>query len=574
MRIGSYRSAIILASDHMALAFLVIMPMILAVNLGCKPATHEPPSLSQHIDYVQDQNNNHFQTFLTAPIHVEIEPIGEMSQVFYHVDPKMLALTPIRLRKTVHITGLFNDFESLFPHDDGSDFLEIIAMPVMNNLGFLSPRIPFKKSRILKTGFHLTLHSDLAYVLALNPSGDLNHAPIYENLGIIKKDSRVDLALNDQPIIVTGHLMLEDGNDNLRAVAKSEFVTNEAFRHARLRARIMQGSRLISSVGTIKEDGSFSLERANSLMNDQIGQPINLVIEPIDPESPWPRIKRKLSISDLEKNIHIDEISVGRLKKPRSITIEVHGSDDSKIANAFLYLHAKIGAGETLIKKQVDRSGTTQFPELYEGTYDIAVIPPSESKFAMRIIKAVDFGANDFSQISIDLQKREPLEALVLSHAGHPVSGSQIELSRIGESGNLATEDIYDDMLFKFIATTNEDGRICDRKFGFTTSDKNECESLLLDDGRYLAHIIPPAGTELAHQWLTFDFPTENKLAITLGRPEILSGQILAFDGYTPVRHAFITIYLGKTLAHNQPKIIGNAITDDRGYFQAFVSAP
>jgi hypothetical protein len=546
--------------------------MILLLGIGCRPDTLNRPSLSQHIDYLRDQNNNPFNNFLAAPVHLEIEPIGEMSQVFYHVDPKMLPSTPIHLRKTVHITGIFNDLETLFPHDNASSFSDIIAIPVVNNMSFLSPRVPFKKSHILKTGFHLTLHSDLAYILAVNPSGDLGYAPIYQNLGVIKQDLRIDFSLADNPIIISGHLVFEDGVDNLRTVSKSEPVLN-GLKQALLRARIMQGSRLISSVGTIREDGSFSLERAHSLMNDQLGQPINLIVEPVDPESPWPRIKRKLLLEDLEKNTNIGEISLGRLKKPRSITIEVHGSDDSKIGNAFLYLYAKVGAGETLIKKQVDSSGTTIFPELYEGIYDIAVIPPFESKFAMRIIKAVDVQANDFSQISIDLQKREALEALVLSYAGHSVSGSQIELSRIGESGNLATEDIYDDMLFKFIATTNEDGRICDRKFGFSTSDKNACESLLLDDGRYLAHIIPPAGTELSHQWLTFDFPKENKLTIILGRPEILSGQILAHDGYTPIKHAFITIYLGKTLAHNQPKIIGNAITDDKGFFQAFVSA-
>ncbi len=162
----------------------------------------------------------------------------------------------------------------------------------------------------------------------------------------------------------------------------------------------------------------------------------------------------------------------------------------------------------------------------------------------------------------------------MLNPLGQKVSGAQIQFSRIGEIGNFATEDIFDDNLFKLTAMTNKDGKVCQRQFGFSTANEDECSALLLDEGRYLAHIIPPAGTELAHKWITFDFPEKNELSITLDQPELLMGRVVKNDGITPAVRAFVTVYLAETTMHNQPKIIGNAITDDQGYFRAFVSAP
>jgi hypothetical protein len=342
----------------------------------------------------------------------------------------------------------------------------------------------------------------------------------------------------------------------------------------RMQARLMLGPRLISSVNEIDEEGKFSLILSRPLFADAKNQPLNLLIEPVDPEAALPRIKHKLDLDMLDKDFDVGDINVGILKKPIAATIEVRGSDDSVISNAILYLRAAIGAGIAVVTKQVDRSGATEFPSLYHGEYEIAIIPPPDSQFAMRVIKNVEIKAKSKITISFDLEKRAALTAHVLNQLGQGVSGAHIQFSRIGEIGNFATEDIYDDNLFNLTSTTNHSGKACHRESGFSTNDHKECTALLLDEGRYLAHIIPPAGTELAHKWITFDFPERNELSIMLDQPEILVGQVVKGDGKTPASRAFVTVYLAETNMHNQPKMIGNAITDDKGYFHAFVSAP
>lgn len=512
-------------------------------------------------------DSGRFKMFSGRAVHLEIEPMGEMTQVFYNIEAKSLSTTPVVLKNVIEISGHAQGADSLLSleatnsrHDNLVSFFDIVAIPSINNIDFLSPRVQTKKSLLTKSGYHINLLSNLAYTLILNPSGAIDRAPILLTPGLITTDQKLDFLVDKKRTLISGRVIADGYNIFLN--------TPSPF----MRARVMQGSRLISSVATVDSDGRFSLEIANPLFAEENNQPINLIIEPISSDSPLPSVKEKLALHQLKKDVDLGTISLGNLNPPISVTVEVHGSDDSTIGNALLYLNAKIGTGEMLIKRQLDTSGTTKFTELYEGNYDIAIVPPFTSTFAMRVVKNIDLDSQENIQISIDLQKRQSLNAIVLKPMNLPVSGAQIELSRIGETGNLATEDIYDDMLFKLTAITNDDGHVCHRKFGFSTSNKDECDSLLLDEGRYLAHITPPAGTELAHKWITFDFPEQNQLAIVLDHPEMLVGQVLSPDYQTPISHAFVTVYLAEMNTHNQPKMIGNAITDERGFFKALVS--
>lgn len=565
MFIGSLPSATILVKACLLPIFFALLSM------GCDFNDNSSNTINSKNDHScgAQCDQGRFKIFSGQAVHLEIEPTGEISQVFYNIDPSSLGKQPIMLNKIAHIRGqaIGAQFMPIKPdrtksHDRLDAFSDIIAIPSVNRISFLSPRVPTSKSRLQKdAGFEMDLISGLAYTLILNPSGVRSRAPVHINAGIISDGNDFHFVIEENPSKLTG-----------RAVFDNDTKTESKFPH--LRARLMLGSRLISSVGGLDSSGQFSLEISRPLFKDEETQPVNLIIEPLDFETALPRVKHPLDIAMLNSDMDVKEINLGSLKKTFSVNIEVHGSDDSLIGNANLYLRAPIGAGIALMKKQVDKSGSTRFSHVYEGRYDIAVIPPVDSQFAMRVIKNVDFDSQENIQISIDLQKREGLTAEVLGPLGQKISGAQIQFSRIGAIGYSATEDIFDDNLFKLTATTNDDGKICHRKFGFNTSDKSECSALLLDEGRYLAHIIPPAGTELAHQWITFDFPEKNQLAIRLDQPEIMIGQILKPDGKTPSSRAFVTIYLAETDMHNQPKMIGNAITDDKGFFKAFVSAP
>lgn len=538
-------------------------------------ACHFPdinPNLDDIADYACNGQCGNFEQFLGQNVHLEIETAGGTSQIFYNIDPLTLTKEPIILQKIVRISGrafgaerLLDDAANNGHHDKSAAFSDILAIPSINRVNFLAPRIPTFRSRLnSETTFQIDLLAGLSYTLILNPAGSLNRAPIHLNIGPISTNgaNAVSFSLNNKLTTLIGRVVSED----------TEIVNHQ--KQSQLQARLMQGSRLISSIGTVDRDGRFILEVSNPFFEEIKEQPISLIVEPINFEIPLPRISQKIEADFSLDHLDIGTINLGKLKKPISLSIEVHGSDDSAIGNAFLYLGAKVGNGELLIKKQVNGAGIISIPTLYEGSYDIAIIPPVNSSFAMKVIKAVEIDSKDNTQISIDLQKRAALNAVISGPSGLAISGAQIELARIGEMGNFATEDIYDDNLFKLTASTNAEGKLCHRKFGFSTSDKSECLDLLLDEGRYLAHVIPPAGTQLSHKWLTFDFPDQKNLNINLDQPKILFGRVLKPNGKTPAKRAFVTVYLAETNLYNQPKMVGNGITDDNGFFKAFVSAP
>jgi hypothetical protein len=548
--------------------------LALCLPLGCG-APDAPASIRESVtDFICEGSclQERFRYFSGQSVHLEVEPTGAMSQVIYNIDPQDLKSRPIVLNKVVKVSGTASGAESYLgnpsaEHDNSGAFQDILAIPVTNMIRFLSPRIQSVKAKLIvdtdkKPSYEINLFSEIPYTLILNPSGKLDRAPVHINAGIMNSDGVFNFDITTTTIQLNGHVI---SNDTDLFSAQTNPI---------MRARVLQGDRLISAVGPVQKDGSFSIEISKPLFDDPINQPIALMIEPIAQDAPLPRLKVRLDKEQLTENLDVGDIDLGTLKKPISVTFDIHGSDDSNIGNAFLYLRAKIGAGETIVKKQVNNKGKTSVENMYEGSYDIAVVPPTDSPFAMRVIKNVELDSMENGELSIDLQRRNRIDAIVVGPTGKALSGAQLELSRIGEIGVVSADDIYEDNHFKFTAATNDEGKVCHRKFGFVTTDKNECADLLLDDGRYLAHIIPPAGTELSHKWIMFDFPEHNKFSIRIDHPEILGGQILATDGKTPIRHAFVTVYLAETRVHNQAKVIGTAMTDEKGYFRAFVSTP
>ncbi len=223
----------------------------------------------------------------------------------------------------------------------------------------------------------------LSYTLIFNPNGLYDRAPIHLDATIGANDNELNFVINQRPTKLTGTVVfdaLPGGEDGARP---------------RMRARLMLGSRLVSAVAEIDEQGKFSLDVSRPLFLEAENQPLNLIVEPIDQETALPRIKHKLDFSMLQTDFDVGDINVGALEKPVSVTFEIHGSDDSTIGNALLYLRAQIGAGVAVVNKQANQAGSTKFAHLYEGLYDIAVIPPVDSRFAMRVIKDVDIESKD-----------------------------------------------------------------------------------------------------------------------------------------------------------------------------------
>lgn len=520
---------------------------------ACHGYENSDPMADALSDYIcQDKCDRvYFKPFKDQMVHIEIEPAGEMSQIFYNVEPENLSSSPIILREPVNVSGTVVGDKSLVVaertrRDKSAVFSDIIALPLANDR-FFSPRTPTVKTSLsMDARFSMTVLSGIPYSLVLNPQGARNRAPFYVNVGVLNDEKSLEFDLNDKQINISGRIIAKD-----RLIPSND--------SEKLQAKVMQGNRLVSSVGTVASDGKFSLEVSNPLFEAQM--PINLIIVPANSEMGLPKIKIKLKPEDLRADLDLKDIDIGSIEKPISAIIEVRG-DGALVPKSYVFLKAKIGVGESLLKKPMDLGSMDL--KVYPGTYDIAVVPPADSPFALQLLKSIDL--KDKEKIVVTLSKRQVLNAQVLAPTGIPVNKAQIEFFRIGEMDNFATEDIYDDMLFKLIASTDDQGHI-----GKSSAlGKNE-PGLLLDEGRYLAHIIPPAGSKLAHKWLTIDFPKEQNLVIDLGKPQVLAGQVVAFDGHTPIKRAFVTVYLAQNL-HSQPKVMANAMTDEMGFFKAFVS--
>lgn len=568
MYIGSLPSVMRLAKVLFTKVLSSMCPLMLLLSISCTSEDIEEEEPSIFADDVADCgdlcHNQELSNYSGKSIHVEVEETTQAPQIFFNISPENLA-NGLALDPVFSISGKalgidqFLKIEEKAEKKQLSSFADIIAIPIGNKIS-LPLRTPIKTRVLDDQSFSLSLPAGGEYALILNPSGLHHRAPLFLEPGIISKDMTLNFDLTAPFPKLLARIASKD--TSILAAAEAP----------KVRAKVVQGNRLISSIEEVKNDGSISLEISPSF-NEGDNVPVMLVIEPQDSESALPRLKVKLSKKALQNNIDVGTIDLGSLKAPLEAGVEIIDSHQSGIGNAIIFMKAKVGSGTSLIKKQVDSSGITVFKQLYEGSYDIAVIPPFDSPFGIKLIKNIEFLASKQSNvITIELHKREPLYGTVLDYDDKEVQGAQIELSRIGNIGDFATEDIFDDMLFKITATTNEEGRICQRRFGFGSAKDESCSPLTLDEGRYQAHIIPPPGSKLAHQWLSFDFPKTSTLAIKLVPPEILTGKILAADKNTPLARVFVTIYSTEPGLAKQAKVIANAITDEQGVFRAFIA--
>lgn len=567
MRIGSSTSIMIRAnSKPLGLGFL--LACFLGVSLSCSKGIFNDDinADSAFFDCGDFCKEHELNVFKYGKFHIEVDAIGQPPQIFYNVEPKMLA-QGLELNRYITVSGFaqgasaFLKLDAQKEHNPTSFFADIIAIPVANKLNYLSPPLPLIRSKLKSDqSFSIMVQADLDYVFVLNPNGLYNRAPIFLSPGPLNKDTNLSFNVAKEKPKLMGRVSSSD----------TSLMAN--FQIPQIKAKITQGNRLVSSVESIKKNGTIVIELSDTFLAPPKDLPLTLIIEAQDPEIALPRVKIKLDKNILGTDINIGDIDLGQLYPPFPATLEIVGADQSVIAHATVFMRAKVGLGTSFIKKQVDSSGLTTFNQLYQGSYDIAVIPPFASPFAMKLIKNFNLETAPKNNIKIELPLRQYFHGTISDSNNNKVSGAQVELLRIGNIGDFATEDIFDDMLFKLTAITNIDGHICQRNFGFETSNQNQCSPLTLDEGRYLAHIIPAPGSKLAHHWLTFDFPKTNSLNINLDSPRVLVGKIFAPKREAVIKNAFITIYSAKNSFYGQAKVVASTITDTNGILRAFIS--
>lgn len=508
--------------------------------------------------------NEEAKLFYGNKIHIEVMTQNGKTQVFYFVNSDELA-TGLALKPTKECFGLGKGFESLIKEDQehdlgtGASFSDIIALPESNKNNLLSPRIPNIRTKLSSDqSFKLDLIYGEAYTVILNPSGLYDRAPIFLHVGA--KERAVEMMFKEvsNPIL-RGRL----GYKN----APLAFGKNKL---PELKAHVVLGNRLISSVGRLNDDGSFALELALEKSLNFNGLPVFLLIEPLDPESGFPHIKRRLKAKEIYQNPEMGIVDVGPLNNPFSLKINVRDEEQKPLSKGELILRAKKHDMEILAKKTLNSSGSVVFDELYEGDYEVAVIPPLASPFGLLFKENINISSENHEPLNLILPKRSALKALVVDEQKNFVEGTLFEFSRIGESGSLASEDIFKDLLFKQTALSNDQGQLCRNRNGIFGINDQSCEAPALDQGRYLVHIIPKT-PKLSQAWATFDFPDDRILEFNLTKPKKLRGKILTHDRQNPAPKAYVTIYWADSDLYNQPKVIATALCDEQGYFEVFV---
>jgi hypothetical protein len=487
---------------------------------------------------------NYADSFLNVgeeqKVHVEVEAQGLSAQVFYLLNPRDLA-AGIKLRPTISIKGWAQGTQKYLErdnaqkhHDSMARFSDILALPRTNTIHLLSPRMPALSTRLSSDqSFNIALLKGLSYTFVLNPSGLYDRPPFYWNLEQLHSEENIAFNLDEFGQFITGQIKFDGAKKDQWQV------------------RIIQGDRLVSSVSRVKKNGHFLVELSKPLfLGDEAL--LTVIIEPHDEESALPRFEKNIAINKLLEQPNLGKINLGRLDKLLTAHITLPGPGS-------IYLKGRVGNGEVNIKKMLELQGPTIIEEIYEGIYDIAVIPPPESPWGMRIVEKVDISGPIFT-MSLKWPKRALLNATVSNKNNKIIAGAQIEFSRLGTAENMLSH-----LPLTFTATTNNRGQICQ------ASQQSPCEGLALDEGRYEAHIIPPPGSDYAHGWETFDFPLTQKLKFTLLETQKLRGKILGPDQISPVSQAYVTIYAGDSSPYGEAKILANTITDASGSFHAFV---
>lgn len=554
---------------------LPALTMILVASLAfgsCQNIDMESPlseALSQE-DICGDLCKNHeLETFAGEKLHIEVESQNFPSQIFYWTPPEALA-KGLYLEDGVTINGIVGQAGPYYEQDlaslgkQSSFFSDLIAIPNLLNSELLNPPLASIKTKLMGDfSFRLKLLPKQNYTLILNPGGHYERAPILLNLDTSKDSSAyVNIAIPEDAKQVRGKVLT-----NVMSIFSSKKSSHN------LKATVLQGGRPLSSVGLIKESGDFNLELAKLFMRPVDELPLYLVIEAQDPAEALPVIKYRIKNELLEKDeVNLGGIELGHLGKALKLKIKGIGADKEVLKDGIILMEAKVGNGLCFIKKEIDPSGETILPKVFESDYDIAIVPPSHSPYGLKILSGISIKADSNDGIlNVELPFRQALLGTIYGPNNLPLAGAQVEFSRIGKVGNFASEDIFADQVFKVMGLTNQAGKIC-RTIANTEEGGSECSPVSLDEGRYLLFIKPPLGSKASYNWSTFDFPSKD-LDLRLPEPKVVVGKILSPDNQNPVAHAFVTIYSTKPNPHLKAKVLANAITGENGVFRAFLNS-
>ena len=482
-------------------------------------------------------NKKVWQDFLDSSVHLEIEKKDLPTQIFFDLPIKKIHGNSLVLHEVINFVGQATDFDEYLALDrktntdfDVNLFSHIIAIPLINDAGFDIPKMYNQKTSLDNHKmFKFSLLKDFSYLIVLNPYGKYDKAPIYFYASNLQANTSFKFVNDKNSKNLTSKII----GYNLDLLNEQE-----------TKVFLYQGSHLISSIAQINADGSFNLELSNQLEFSYAPTYLRSIIQNKD-GTYSSHLSYEINSSFSEFNL--DTIDLSNSKKAFDLKINLLNQNKHPIPDALITLKTTINQADLFITVKTNTASEAIIPNLYEGTYDIAIITPSNSIFSSLIVQAQEIKKT--KDLNFILKPRLNFNAVIMDEKNLPLPNVQVELTRTDKN------ELSGLSAFKINAITNEKGLIY-----------SNGTLLSLDEGHYLAHIKPPFGEEFGSTYYEFTFPQNNNLQIKLQRAIELKSQIVLSDK-TPLAHAFVTIY-------SRDKVLATCMTDDQGRFIAPLVVP
>lgn len=508
-------------------------------------------------------------------VHIEIDPsaAGVLPQQIFNV-----SITK-DIPAQIEIKPLFSYHGTLAVHESFKKNVESVKSPQISDIIALTPDIvatpkgdddlSYSATAILagqqnslsstvdiSTGyFTLSLIADQKYQIIINPEGKNDLPPTFLLVQISEERSET-ITLKNEGSIVAGQV-------SLPVPLSPDFINATT-------VKILQDSKLVSSVGKLTSSGNYFVQLSSPLSHSLDNNPnLALVIEPNSEHDYLPVIRQKLSLKESEltgKTIHLDSIIADKINQTFNKSLVAVNEQGELIKDARVYLKRNLDTNYIEKQLQTDAKGQVS-TKLLAGSYNLAVIAPPDSLYGMYRDDDWDVDSNEIDMVTLPL--RQAFHGTLFEREGNPVNGAFIQLTRIAQEDSSTLENIFKKTPLRIEARSNYAGTWCAASFG---SSNEECAPLRLDQGRYRIFIIPPPGERLPYQTMTLDFPATNSLSVTLKKPTQISGKVVSATSKIPISKAFIKIFSASIqLESGEPLLLGQAITDEHGDFSVFI---
>lgn len=379
--------------------------------------------------------------------------------------------------------------------------------------------------------FNLPLVAESEYRFAVYPSEQHARPPHYFMGAIRVRPSSPEVAIGTVELPEPASLVRISGRVVTRDGAAALGV-------AGLEVRVLDGTRLVSTVTQTNGDGAFSVVLAP-------GEGAGATLEIRPTESSRLNPARRIEGLDLE-NPNLGEIDLGPLPAPVPFSGVVTGPDGDPVPQAKIYAKGAFGDGEIAVQLVADEQGRYD-GELRPGRYHFAVVPPPEARARLLEGLVADVAAGTQPALSLR-EGRMRVAGEVVDAAGERVPTATVRFSRIGASGGGAVPPL-EGVVWTFTSVTDDDGRFSAR----------------LDPGRYRVTVLPDEASNLPRHTEVLDVDgARDDLRFRLYPAAYIAARLLGPSG-SPVKMALVTAFAPFVGEQGEALELGSTLSSEEG---------